>query len=79
MEHKIREIKRFPKKEQAMFTETKEKMNKAVKMYLVEHKEITTIAEELGVTDKTVYYYLRLRNIPLRPQKRDNRGRYFGS
>ena len=76
---KIREVKRFPKIEDRMYTETREKMNLAVKLYLLERKEVPEIATELGVGSKTVYYYLRLRNIPLRSQKRDNRGKFIGT
>lgn len=76
---KVREIKRFPKKDDSMYTETKEKINKAVKMYIVEKMDVPEIAKEMELSEKTIYYYLRVRNVVMRPQKRDNRGRFKSS
>lgn len=73
---KTREIKRFPKKEAPMFTETREKMNKATRLYVVDKLDVPEIANELGVSDKTIYLYLRVKGVIMRPQKRDNRGKF---
>lgn len=68
---KVREIKRFPK----FYRETEEKINKAVELY-AKDKPVLDIADELGVSFKTVYYYLSAKGVDLKPRKRDNRGRF---
>jgi hypothetical protein len=60
-----------------MYTETKEKMNNAVRLYVTEKKDVPEIAKIMGLQDKTIYSYLRAKGVVLRPQKRNNRGRFI--
>jgi DNA-directed RNA polymerase specialized sigma24 family protein len=75
--NKVRNINRISKND--LPAEVRIKMNQAIRMYILDRMDVSEIAKELGVSDKTIHRYLSYGKVMLRPRNRDNRGRYIPS
>ena len=58
-----------------MYIDTKRKIKQAVKLY--RRMTVPEVAKEMHLSDRTIYHYLEIAKVKLRPQERDKKGKYL--